>query len=56
MNFSDFVGNPTAVDALRRMVGAGRLPPSLLLSGQRGVGKFTLALEIVIAGETASHH
>ena len=43
MNFSDFVGNPKAVDVLRRMLGAGRLPPSLLLTGQRGVGKFTLA-------------
>ncbi len=43
MNFKDFIGNPRAVESLRRMLAAGRLPQALLLAGPRGVGKFTLA-------------
>lgn len=43
MPFSDYIGNPQVVAALRRMLKAERVPHALLFSGPRGVGKFTLA-------------
>ena len=43
MGWEQFLGNQTAVDALRRMITAGRLPHSIALAGPRGVGKYTLA-------------
>lgn len=44
MGFSDFIGNETSVRHLREAVAAGRLPHSLLLTGPRGAGKYTLAV------------
>ncbi len=44
MGFETFLGNPKAVAALRDMLGSGRVPGALLLSGPAGVGKKTLAL------------
>ena len=44
MTFKEFVGNTRAVESLRRLVSAERLPQALLLAGPRGVGKFTLAV------------
>ncbi len=43
MTFKDLVGNARAVESLRRLLSAERLPQALLLAGPRGVGKFTLA-------------
>jgi len=43
MGFSEFLGNTRVVAALRGMLSAERVPHALLLSGPRGVGKFTLA-------------
>jgi DNA polymerase-3 subunit delta' len=43
MGFSEFLGNPRIVTALRGMLGRGRVPSALLFSGPRGIGKFTLA-------------
>ncbi len=43
MTFSDFIGNARAVSVASRMLKEGRFPPALLLAGQKGVGKFTLA-------------
>ena len=43
MSFSDFLGNPRIVTALRGMLASGRVPHAMLFSGPRGVGKFTLA-------------
>ena len=43
MGFSEFLGNPRVVTALRGMLRAERVPHSLLFSGPRGIGKFTLA-------------
>ena len=43
MELSDFIGNPRAVGVVSRMLEADRIPPALLLCGQKGVGKFTLA-------------
>ncbi len=43
MPFSDFIGNPRLVTALRKMLAADRVPHALLFAGPRGVGKYTLA-------------
>ncbi len=49
MGFKDFVGNEVAVRHLRESIAAGRLPHSLILSGPRGAGKYTLALMLAQA-------
>jgi DNA polymerase III subunit delta' len=43
MSFSEFLGNPRVVTALRGMLASERVPHAMLFSGPRGVGKFTLA-------------
>lgn len=43
MGFSEFLGNERIVAALRGALRNGRVPHSLLFTGPRGVGKFTLA-------------
>ncbi len=43
MGFSEFLGNPRVVAALRGMLAAEHVPHAMLFSGPRGVGKFTLA-------------
>lgn len=43
MTFADFVGNPRVVATVQRMLSSGRIPPSLLFAGPKGVGKFILA-------------
>jgi len=43
MGFSDFHGNKRIAAALRGALRSGRVPHSLLFTGPRGVGKFTLA-------------
>jgi DNA polymerase III subunit delta' len=43
MGFSEFLGNERIVGALRGALRAGRVPHSLLFTGPRGVGKYTLA-------------
>ena len=43
MSFSEFIGNPRTVVALRGMLAGERVPHAMLFSGPRGVGKFTLA-------------
>src|ERR1700732_887612 len=43
MPFTDFLGNPRTVAALRGMLATGRIPHAMLFAGPRGVGKFTLA-------------
>jgi DNA polymerase III subunit delta' len=44
VSFADFHGNKAVVTQLRQMLGRGRLPHSILLSGPEGVGKYRLAL------------
>jgi DNA polymerase-3 subunit delta' len=44
VGFADFHGNKAVVTQLRQMLGRGRLPHSILLSGPEGVGKYRLAL------------
>jgi DNA polymerase-3 subunit delta' len=43
MGFSEFLGNEKIVAALRGALRASRVPHSLLFTGPRGVGKYTLA-------------
>jgi DNA polymerase-3 subunit delta' len=43
MSFTDFLGNPRVVTALRGMLASERVAHAMLFSGPRGVGKFTLA-------------
>jgi len=43
LSFSEFLGNPRIVTALRGMLASERVPHAMLFSGPRGVGKFTLA-------------
>src|SRR5260370_42711395 len=43
VSFSEFIGNPRTVAALRGMLAGERVPHAMLFSGPRGVGKFTLA-------------
>jgi DNA polymerase III subunit delta' len=43
MGFDEFLGNERIVSALRGMLGRKRVPSSLLFTGPRGIGKYTLA-------------
>ena len=43
MGFDQFLGNQRIVAALRGMLNRERMPSSLLFTGPRGIGKFTLA-------------
>ena len=38
MGFSEFLGNPRIVSALRGMFQRGRVPSALLFTGPRGIG------------------
>jgi DNA polymerase III subunit delta' len=49
MGFDSFLGNPRAVQAVRDMLGRGRVPGSLLFTGPEGIGKKTLALMLAKA-------
>ncbi len=49
MGFSDFLSNTEAVEQIRRMLDAGRVPGALLFAGPEGVGKKTLALMLAKA-------
>ncbi len=49
MGFRDFLGNEGTVRHLREGLAAGRLPHALILTGPRGVGKYTLAVMLAQA-------
>ena len=49
MGFQDFLGNTQTVTHLRESIRAGRFPHSLILSGPRGAGKYTLSLMLAQA-------
>src|SRR5438309_551171 len=50
-NFNDFVGNTPAIESLRTAIAAGRLPPSMIIAGSAGAGKYTLALMLTMTVE-----
>lgn len=47
--FESFHGNAAAVDTLRAMIAANRIPQTILLEGPQGVGKATLARKLAAA-------
>lgn len=47
--FSKLIGNEEAKDSLRRLLSSGRLPGSLLFTGEAGIGKKLFALELAKA-------
>lgn len=47
--FSTLIGNEEAKDTLRRLLASGRMPGSLLFTGEEGVGKKLFALELAKA-------
>ncbi len=49
MGFGALLGNAGTVRLLRESLASGRLPHAILLSGPRGVGKYTLALMLAQA-------
>ena len=49
MGFQDFLGNAQTVTHLRESIRAERFPHSLILTGPRGAGKYTLALMLAKA-------
>src|SRR5262245_64917986 len=49
MPFRDVVGHHRLIDLLKRSVGGGTLPPSLLFTGPSGVGKRLAAIAVAQA-------
>lgn len=49
VGFQQFLGNAATVTHLRESIRAGRFPHSMILSGPRGAGKYTLALMLAAA-------
>src|SRR5260370_30036114 len=47
--FSKLIGNEEAGDTLRRLLNNGRVPGSLLFTGEQGIGKKLFALELAKA-------
>ena len=50
-SFAQFVGNTPTIESLRAAITVGRLPHSMIISGPRGAGKYTLALLLTLALE-----
>jgi len=55
MPFSDFHGNREIVRRIREMLGRDRFPHSVILSGPRGSGKYTLATMVARAMNCLEH-
>ena len=49
MGFDQFLGNPATVSRLRESIAVERFPQSLILSGPKGAGKYSLALMLAKA-------
>jgi len=49
LSFNDFLGNSSVIQTLSAMIRGGRLPHALLLCGEEGLGKRTLAQMIAAA-------
>jgi len=55
VGFDQFLGNTAVVRRLREAVGAGRIPPAMILTGPRGAGKYTLAIMLTQAMACLEH-
>lgn len=49
MNFTDFTGNEKVKERLSKMLESGRLPHAVIIEGEEGLGKKTLARELARA-------
>ncbi len=49
MNFSEFLGNEKIKEQLSYMLSSGRLPHAIVIEGENGIGKRTLARELAAA-------
>lgn len=49
MRFGDFIGNERVINQLGVLLGSGRFPHAVLLEGENGVGKKTLARDLARA-------
>jgi DNA polymerase III subunit delta' len=47
--FSHLIGNEEVKESLRRLLNGGRLPGSMLFTGEDGIGKKLFALELAKA-------
>ena len=54
--FSKLIGNDEVKETLRRLLSSGRLPGSLLFTGEAGVGKKLFALELAKALNCRNRH
>lgn len=54
--FSTLIGNDEAKETFRRLLSSGRLPGSLLFTGEAGVGKKLFALELAKALNCRNRH
>ncbi len=49
MNFNHFLGNEKVKEQISFLLNSGRLPHAIILEGETGIGKRTLAREIAAA-------
>ena len=49
MKFKGFIGNEKTVERLGVLMNSGHFPHALIIEGEKGIGKKTLALEIAAA-------
>src|SRR5712691_11701029 len=54
--FSQIIGNDDIKDFLRRLLANGRVPGSLLFTGEQGIGKKLFALELAKAFNCRARH
>ena len=57
MKLTNFIGNEKVIDRLSKLMESGRFPHALIIEGEEGIGKKTLAKELRVpwfAGEMIS--
>ena len=54
MKLTNFIGNEKVIDRLSKLMESGRFPHALIIEGEEGIGKKTLAKDIGFAGEMIS--
>ncbi len=49
MKLTNFIGNEKVIDRLSKLMESGRFPHALIIEGEEGIGKKTLAKDIACA-------